>query len=108
MSPCFSLHRDNSGPLWYETRALNLTEKEHKDQVVNSQKLFLFNHFRGVKALTESMNPITQMIMNKPAFVMKRLEEKCYFGTQFKKPNYIALDFIEANDYADLIEPFNF
>ena len=86
MSPCFSLHRDNSGPLWYETRALNLTEKEHKDQVVNSQKLFLFNHFRGVKALTESMNPITQMIMNKPAFVMKDLRRSAILVRNLRSP----------------------
>ena len=65
MSPCFSLHKNDDGPLWSEDKTLNLTIREHKYQIINGKKLFLFNHFFGIKALHESMNPITKMIMNK-------------------------------------------
>ena len=107
MSACYSLHRNLMGPLWYANKALNMTSRENKDQVVNGKKLFLFNHFIGIKALTETANPFTKALMNKKDFVMRRLIEKCYTGTNFKKPNYIALDFIEKDVYVDLIEPLN-
>jgi len=95
------------GPLWHSYKPLNLSGREHKDQVVNRKKLFLFNHFIGIKALTSTINPLTQILMNKKDFVMRRLIEKCYTGTNFKKPNYIALDFIESDVFTDLIEPLN-
>lgn len=93
--------------MWHENKTFNLKIKEHKNQVVNSKKLFLFNHFFGVKALHEGMNPITKIIMNERDFILKRLEEKCYPGTNFKRPNFIALDFIEINTHKEVIEPFN-
>lgn len=107
MSPCYSLHKNYKGPLWHEDKKLDLLDREHTGQVQNGKKLFLFNHFVGVKALTKSMNQLTQLLMNKKEFIEKRLEDKCHVGTNYKRPNYIALDFIERNDYANLIEPFN-
>ena len=45
--------------------------------------------------------------MNKKEFISKRLEEKCYPGANFKKPNFIALDFIDPTTHKEVIEQFN-
>ncbi len=107
MADCYSLHKNFQGLLWYNEKPLNLSKREHEGQILNSRKLFIFNHFYGIKALTKSLDPITLKMFNKKEFIMKRLEVKCNRGISNKKPNYIVLDFIEKNHYTELIEPFN-
>lgn len=107
MSRCFSLHKTNNQPNWNENKILDLQAKEFSTQLSNSEKLFLFNHFYGVAAKANLMNPITVNLMNNREFVLKRLNEKCNPGVNGKKPNYIAVDFIQENTLKELIEPFN-
>jgi hypothetical protein len=38
---------------------------------------------------------------------MERIRKKCDPGTNYRKPNFIALDFIGENSYKDIVEPFN-
>ena len=107
IASCFSLHKDQKGPLWNESKALAPNTREHIGQVINSKKLFIFNHFVGVKALTETLDEVTRLLVNDKDYIKRRLEYKCYPGTNNKKPNYIALDFITKGLYSDLIKPFN-
>jgi hypothetical protein len=108
MSRCFSLHRVNSKPNFDENRPINLNARENTNQPMNSEKLFLFNHFFGVKALIQSLDPITQILFNSKEFILERIQSKCGPGTHNKRPNYIALDFITNSTYFDLIVPLNF
>lgn len=107
MASCFSLHKNHNGPLWHEFKSLAPNTREHRGQVINSKKLFIFNHFYGVKALTEGIDELTRLLINNKDYIQRRLESKCYHGTNFKKPNFIALDFISEDLYSDLIKPFN-
>ena len=107
MSRCLSWYRFNREPLWDEENPLILNTKEHSKQVLNANKLFIFNHFFGIRAFTSFIDRATILLMNKKEFILKRIKEKCDPGTNGKKPNYIALDFIDENIYKDLIEPLN-
>lgn len=107
MADCFSWHQFKGKPVWNSTNPLVLNYKEHKEQLLNSEKLFLFNHFYGVAALAGFVDPATVKLMNTREFVLKRIQEKCDPGTNRKKPNYIALDFIDESTYKNLIEPLN-
>ena len=105
---CFSLHKNMLGPLWSEETPLNLTIKENNNQVINGKKLFLLNHFYGIKAFTQTtMSQIMQSLFNTKEFIMKRVEQFCNKGTSNKKPNFIALDFVNSQHYSNLIKPFN-
>jgi hypothetical protein len=107
ISRCFSLHRHEYEPLWYESKPLNLSSKENDEQVINKNKLFIFNHFFGVNALKTSINANTVALMNTKEFILKRLDAKCNQWVGFKRPNFIALDFIDKNTYKDVIVPMN-
>lgn len=107
MSRCFSLHKVNYRPNWDENNHLDLGGRENLDQPINSEKLFLFNHFFGVRALGPTLNPETELLFNTREFIYKRIEAKCNPGTMNKRPNYIALDFITNSTYKEIIEPLN-
>lgn len=107
MSRCFSLHKTNQAPNWHKNKTIDLDAREYSGQLFNSDKLFLFHHYYGVSAKSIMINPLTVELMNTKEFVLERLETECYPGTNWKKPNYIALDFISKKTYNDLIVPFN-
>lgn len=108
IAKCVSVHNVNRRPNWGETHKLNLTSREHPNQLLNGQKLFLFNHFYGVpaKGAVEGNLHLYEYI-NSREFVEKRLREKCDPNTSRKRPNYIALDFIEEQTFDNLISHFN-
>jgi hypothetical protein len=108
MSRCFSLHKLGGHPVWNETNPLILNVTENRHSLINSEKLFLLNHFYGVAANEINIDPITVKLMNKREFILERIRKKCDPGTSGKKPNYIVLDFINKNIYKELIEPLNF
>lgn len=105
MARCFSLHKVSHRPNWDENHPLDLSSREHPNQLANGQKLFLFNHFYGVpaKAVIDGNVHIYERI-NSREFVEKRLRDKCDPNTNAKRPNYIALDFIDQSTYADIID----
>jgi hypothetical protein len=107
MSRCFSLHKYYNRTTWDERNPLDLNATEHEYQLVNREKLFLFNHFYGVLVDQFRINPITLNLMNSNEFVMKRINEKCGPGTRGRMPNFIALDFIDKNTYKNIIKPIN-
>ena len=106
---CFSVHRIGSRPNWDEERTLNLSTREHAGQLLNSEKLFLFNHFYGVpiKAAMEGNINVLEYI-NSKEMLFRRLHEQCDPNTNKKRPNYIALDFIGSKTFKELIEPLNY
>lgn len=105
---CYSLHRVNRRPVWDETRPLNLSSREHPNQLLNRDKLFFFNHFYGIpaKSVLEG-NTFIYDYINSNEFVTKRLLKKCNPNTSNKRPNYIALDFVDESTYKNLILPMN-
>ena len=105
MSKCSS-REDFQTPDWKVENPLNLSKKEDSKQISNQKTLFIFNHFIGVRAYTIKES-ITGILMNDKNFILKRIKEKCDPATNGKKPNFIALDFIDKNVYKDLIEPLN-
>ena len=107
MSRCFSLHKTGKFPTWNQTISLDLTKTEKNSSLINSEKLFFFNHFYGVAAAEFNINPTTVKLMNNKEFILERIKNKCDPGTSKKKPNYIALDFINKEIYTDLIEKMN-
>jgi hypothetical protein len=107
MSRCFSFHRLNNKPNWGEGLMLNGSSKETRHQLINSDKLFLFNHFYGVSAASAFINPLTVQLMNSREFIYKRIREKCDPYTNGTKPNYISLDFIDETTYEQVIQPMN-
>lgn len=108
MSDCYSRQSFKSRPYWSTEFPIQENDLDlNEDEIKNSQKLFLFNHFYGVQAYQAFLNPITVSIMNKREFVIARIKEKCDPATNNKKPNFIALDFIDENVYNDLIKPLN-
>jgi hypothetical protein len=100
----FSKHKS---PLWTEEYLLEPELKQSDHELKNSDKLFLFNHFYGVSANSVIVNPTTVIIMNDVGFILQRFREKCEPYTGFRKPNFIALDYINEKIYQDLIEPLN-
>lgn len=109
MSDCYSRQSYNNRPYW--NKEFPLEENElylNENEVKNSQKLFLFNHFYGVAAYRAFVHPITVSIMNTKEYVTTRINNMCNPATNNKKPNFIALDFIEENTYSILIKPFNY
>ena len=107
MSECFSRQQSQNRPMWDITNPLKKNRTEGDGELLNSQKLFLFNHFYGVAALQPFLNPLTVKLMNTREYVLERLREKCDPGTDNLTPNFIALDFIDAHVHDDLIRPFN-
>ena len=108
MSTCMSVRNDLRGrPKWSLDTPLDLGQKESADSVRNRDKLFLFNHFYGVQAMKANIDPVTALVMNRREFVYKRLNEYCLPATNRKRPNYIALDFINEKTYKEIVEPLN-
>jgi hypothetical protein len=108
MSDCFSRQSFKNRPYWNDEFPLQDNDFElNENEIRNSQKLFLFNHFYGVAAYQAFIHTITSSIMNKREYVMARLSHKCDLATNNKKPNFIALDFIDENVFNDLIRPMN-
>lgn len=106
---CFSVHRNGARPNWDEEKKLNLTTREHPNQLVNGDKLFLFNHFYGVPflgALDGNLHILEHI--NSREMVFRRLHEMCDPNTGRKRPNYVALDFITHSTYKEIIEPLNY
>lgn len=107
ISRCYSLHKLNGKPNWSKNNTLVLNSKEHILQISNAQKLFLFHNYYGVSAKSILINPITVKLINTKEFILQRLVQECNPATNHKRPNYIALDFINENIYRDFIVPFN-
>ncbi|CAF0951078.1 unnamed protein product [Brachionus calyciflorus] len=107
ISRCVSLHRTMGQLNWSENKTLDLNFREHENSLLNSEKMFLFHHYYGVSAKSIFIDSLTVKLMNTPEFVNERLKRRCNPGINGKKPNYIALDFINENTYKDLILPFN-
>ena len=109
MSRCISVETSDYDdyPKWSIARPLVHNERESTDSLINGDKLFVYNHFYGVYAMRGTVNPTTLSIMNSKDFILKRLNEFCNPATNFKRPNYIALDFIGENTYKDEVELFN-
>ena len=107
MPRCFSLHNVNGKPLWNEKKPLNHKTREHDDQAVNGQKLFLFNNFYGIQISSFAMDPLTLKLVNDKDYILKRVSERCNIGTNGIKPTYIALDFITSFDAKSISNAFN-
>ncbi len=108
ISKCVSVQKVNrTKHAWDEENILNLSTRQTKYEPLNSEKLFLFNHFYGVSGKSSIVNPVTVKLMNSKEFVMKRFNEKCKRASGFAKPNFIALDFINERVYTEIIEPLN-
>ena len=86
---------------------MDWNSRESLDQITNGEKLFIFNHFFGVRALSQTLHPNTEVLFNTKEFIQKRLEVKCDPGTNYKIPNYIVLDFVTSSTYKEVVQPYN-
>ena len=107
MPRCCSVHNVQGKPLWDENRPLNHSAKEHVNQVVHGEKLFLFNNFYGIQIAKFIMDPFTLKLMNDKDFIFKRIVERCNAGTRGIKPTHIALDFVNQFEVQNILNHFN-
>ena len=107
MADCFSRQSYKDRPYWNKEFPIEANASLNDDEIINSKKLFLFNHFYGVQAYSSMIHPITVELMNKNEYIMARIKEKCNPATNNKKPNFIALDFIDEYVYDNVIKHFN-